>query len=757
MAGSVHWHLTAIFLASLLLPSLALTSPISAAAAECPSDTPDCSPPATAAAPAILAQQALAEQPGSEAQASLLQRYHRSWQHSSLWRGLTDGGLLPLPMLQLEWLQLHLAVRHAQQRLRARLDDQQSGLSRYQDLISSSLTLLLALALFIAARQLALRSTGLLLRWHDWVLKRANKRHLIKALARFVSGLAPLAPWLLLWLALQLLAQLFSAQGREGALHSPWWLPLAQWYVLLGILKLLGEWLLLRLCSSAGVFLNNDQTRELGDFAHRQIQQLMLPWLLLLLIELTLGPSLLYRIVELAAWLVLWWALARLLRHRRDEYLNNLKRLLPPASDPLVERFGKSGAFLLLAPLLLPLQLLLFSREYLDQLLADFDWYRALNARWFRLRTEALQSDDETTNAETAISAQYEQWFVAEERADLSPPMIDTGLLEAALKPIHAWQRDHTNENVLLVSGEKGIGKSTLMRRLAARIEKDVPELVVRELTVPAKTLSRAAILQQLGNLLDQDLSDGPAALARHDDTQAETVVLLDNAENLFLAEVGQLDGWRTLIDLTNTRLENLFWVIAIDNQSWAYLCNVFGREYQMRNVLRIKRWSQSEVRSLILSRHHLSDYRLRYDDTLLAARGADSGNLRNAEQRCFSLLWDSCRGIPMAALALWLTAIRCNAEEVTVSLPKLPVAAPLEKLGPKLQFVYAAIVTHENLTSAEISMVTNQPENVVRYALKAALEAEFIVRGDDGRYRIAPLWYHTVISYLTRKNMLHE
>ena len=26
-----------------------------------------------------------------------------------------------------------------------------------------------------------------------------------------------------------------------------------------------------------------------------------------------------------------------------------------------------------------------------------------------------------------------------------------------------------------------------------------------------------------------------------------------------------------------------------------------------------------------------------------------------------------------------------------------------------------------------------------------------------DGRYRLVPLWYHTVINHLTRKNLLHE
>jgi hypothetical protein len=71
--------------------------------------------------------------------------------------------------------------------------------------------------------------------------------------------------------------------------------------------------------------------------------------------------------------------------------------------------------------------------------------------------------------------------------------------------------------------------------------------------------------------------------------------------------------------------------------------------------------------------------------------------------------------------------------------------------------FVFSAIVTHENLTTEELVMVTNMQENVIRFAVKSALDADIIVRGSDGRYRITTLWYHTVVSSLNRKNMLHE
>ena len=213
----------------------------------------------------------------------------------------------------------------------------------------------------------------------------------------------------------------------------------------------------------------------------------------------------------------------------------------------------------------------------------------------------------------------------------------------------------------------------------------------------------------------------------------------------------------KTLLSLTNTRLENIFWLVVINNQSWAYLSNVFGRDYQFRNVLRAKRWSQHDIRSLILSRNHLSGFRIRYDDILLTSRGPEAGNIRNAEQRYFSLLWDACRGNAMLALQLWLSSVRTDANTVSVGLPTEPSVSQVDKLGSNLMFVYAAIVTHENLTSEEIVAATSLPDNVVRYALKTGFDAGFIQRSDDGRYRLVPIWYHAITNMLARKNLLHE
>lgn len=706
-------------------------------------------------------KEAVTEQISLVADTQHLSNYHLYWQNTSLLQHANnrDNKISLWSLLKFEY---NLAIStlsdlyvdwrtHVIDNSKA---DSDEPLGHFHELISTVLILISATIVFAVFHRLTKYSSSLLLYINDLITRKAPKQGWSKALARLFSSAAPLAPWVLLWLALHILTNQFS--DSHAALVN-WWAPLAELYIVYGLLCLLGEWLLLRISTSAGVFLGSEQNKQLSAHARHIAGWLILPWAVLLLIENWLGASLFYRLSEPLVWIVVWFALAALVNIRQQDYLDNLKQVLPEKLDPLLDRLMSKRLFACFATLLLPLQLIQFFLQYLDQLLIDFDWYRRLSARWFRMRTKVLTDQENEEAIDEDVPQQYERWFSPVGDSERDFPIITTGLMEAIRKPVDAWLSERTDENALVVTGEKGIGKTAALSRLQQALIEDNPELIVHRFSVPAKTTSPQAVHQLIGDQIGTDLSEGPAMLARTDEERPPTLVILDEAQNLFLADVEHLDGWRTLLNLTNVRVENLFWIVSINNQSWAYLCNVFGREYQIRNAIHAKRWSQNEIRSLILSRNHLSGYKIRYDDILLSSRGSEAGNLRNAEQRYFSLLWDSCRGVPMTALGMWLTSVRPHGRTVTVGLPQIPDSSVLEKLGSKLIFVYAAIVTHENLTFEEALRATNQQENVVRYALKSALDAEFIERSKDGRYRIASLWYQTVINYLARKNMLNE
>lgn len=621
---------------------------------------------------------------------------------------------------------------------------------RTQVIMNSGVPLLLIFPLRWLARHFASWTAGMLAALHNRLISGGIHHQGLRAITRFISGITPLVPWILLLWATTLLPPLQQETSAVGGA-----LPLLmQVYILYVLLKLAAEWFLFSVCQGAGSYLNADNTALLEQRARSFTSWLLLPWVLIALADYLFQHSVISRMLGAFVWLFSWVVISYLLNFYREELIQNLKRLLPEKTDPLIEKAGHGRFMSLLLPLWVPFNLVLFLRAFIIQLVAEFTWYQKLNARWFRMKNTVADNHEENEAGE-CTDDNYLRWFNAGN--DWDYPIIDTGLSAAIRKNFDAWFSERSDDNVLLITGEPGIGKKSAARRFAGSLQGENSGLQIHQLDVPAKTTAAADIYRMLGDALQLDLSTGPAALAAQDKQLQPTLIILNNAENSFLAEVGSFEGWRALLSLTNTHVQNIYWLIVINNQSWAYLCNVFGRDYQMRNVIRVKRWSQAEIRSLILSRNQQSGYRLQYDDVLIDPRSPVAGALRNAEQRYFSLLWDACHGIPVTALMLWKESVSTQRGVATVSIPRLPVGSGFEKSGPRMLFIFAAIVTHGNLTTAELVRVTNTAENIVRFALKSGLEAGMIRKGNDGRYAITALWYHTVVSTLNRMNMLNE
>ena len=627
----------------------------------------------------------------------------------------------------------------------------------YMPIVQNMLALVLGIAGFVLLAKLAHRSRRWALSLHEKVVAASGQRRWLRNASRLISGIAPMLPWLLLWFFLGQLAPLLDSPSTKVLL---WLLPFAHLYVIYGLASLVGEWLIGRVAQSANPYLSADQSRQVIAHSRKVAGWLIVPWFPLLVVWESLGPSLLYYLLAGLLGTSLYLAVGRLLALRSHDYLLCLQAILPSYLDPVAERLLTPWLFWLFAPLMLPVALVSFLVDFLDRVLADFDWYMRFKARWFRLRTKINneEDDEKANNTDTPEEGNYERWFAQELPEDSKLPFIDTGLVAAMEKTIERWHGDKTDENALVVVGEKGSGKSISIGKLQNALTDSCEGLEVINLKVPARTIQPDDIHRLVGDALNTDLvENGPAALVKSDESRAPTLLILDEAQNFFLASQGGLAGWRTVLSLVNARLDNVFWLLMINNQSWAYLCNVFGRDYQFRNVVRVKRWGQSDIRSLILSRNHLSGYQVSYDEVLLSSRGPEAGNVRNAEQRYFSLLWDASRGNPLVALRLWLTSIKVQGRRVQVGLPTPPSAGILDTMGENALFVYAAIATHGRLSSSEISAATCLPENVVRYALKSGFDAGFLKKTDDNRYRLVPLWYQPVISYLTRKNLLNE
>lgn len=582
--------------------------------------------------------------------------------------------------------------------------------------------------------------------------RRKLRSRLSLQLWRLVTGLTSLLPWLVGLAGLELLE--IGFRHNQLALLMPI-IPFGRLYILYGLTRLFCAWYLNRVNERAGVFISPVQGSSIHSQARRAAMLAMLPVLLHGLVELAIGPSLLLLYLRWLTAVTVFLGLSILLLPWRDTFICALQSFLPEKIDPWVERIVTPYSMFLLGPALSPALLAAMLVTFLHRALIDMDWYRKVMARSFKLRSAPadkitdIDSDPETCQA-------YQRWF-GPGPGDTDLPIIKVELFARIQDCLRPWLEQRSEENSLLLSGERGAGKSVALEHLQQWLQTEHPDINVRSISVPPKTCSKASVANLLANALADENIDNPAALVKTDGQRQPTVVILENAQNFFLRDVGSLEGWETVLAFTKARVANIFWVVSINNQSWAYLSRVFGGDYQFSAVLRTRPWSQSEIRSLILSRHQQTGFTLQYDDVLLSTRGPEAGSVRNAEQLYFSLLWDSCGGNPLLGLTLWLSSLTINGKKVVVGLPTEVSPSQLEHLSDELLFVYAALLIHENLTSDELVAATALTESTVRAALKSAFDTGFIKRSEDRRHRIMPLWYPAITKLLTRKNLLHE
>ena len=77
-----------------------------------------------------------------------------------------------------------------------------------------------------------------------------------------------------------------------------------------------------------------------------------------------------------------------------------------------------------------------------------------------------------------------------------------------------------------------------------------------------------------------------------------KTLILVNNAHNLFLAKVGGFQAFKVFVDTINVPTKNLFWCVAINRYAWNYLEHVFSRNRCFSVVQDIPAWSETDFAS---------------------------------------------------------------------------------------------------------------------------------------------------------------
>jgi len=412
-------------------------------------------------------------------------------------------------------------------------------------------------------------------------------------------------------------------------------------------------------------------------------------------------------------------------------------------------------------PLLLWIVFLHVGNQFV-QWSSRFDFSKKISARLFKRRLES--SEVEETGE--SIPPEYRKLFtydpLDDEEFKIEPSL---SLTPDLIEQVHSWSafvygedeiEDETEveEHSVAIYGPKGSGKSSLSNDLGHKL-KDVEVITLK---LNRRISSREKFLRFVSQRLNVELENGALDLRRLDSKLKKTVVIIDDAHNLFLSHVNGFDAYKTFLELINAQTRNIFWIAFFNDHAWNFLNNVFGRNQYFSSVLSMKKWKESDIQNMIMNRHKKSEFKLSFDEIINASRGQLEVNpYAHVETKFFRLLWEQSRGNPRVAIYLWLSSLsRKDHVTIKVGIPDDPETKYLTSLAEVSYFVYAEIVKHENMNSRELIQTSGLEEGIVRNALKQGLEGSFLYRSTTGRYRMTTRFQNDLISILKTKNMIY-
>lgn len=477
-------------------------------------------------------------------------------------------------------------------------------------------------------------------------------------------------------------------------------------------------------------------------------------FLALIIIEATVGRVYLYTLVYFVVLLYTIYQLIMECSKWEDELRKYAERRFAGA---IVERYSKIIAIFpsrLNAVLMFGFIISFQIFNIFVSLTENFEISKKISANLFKKQIEKIEASE---GADEAIPSEYKESF--------SPKSLDNQeeYVESAQKleprilgEISEWIEGKTEEHSLVIFGDKGIGKTTLLKRIEFELSQQ-EDLDLKYMKIPSKTVEKAnlyKLVQKIFNFEEESFN----IYNIDKKCTKKTVVFLDECQNIFLSKAGGFDAYHGLLNLINMNTDNIYWVMSFNKYSWLFLDRAFGRTQFVRNVFEVSGWSDNKIKELILKRHSKTKFKLSYDLLISATRSQDEiDKYSSVESKFFKLLWELSRGNPRAALFLWISALsRRNLSTFNVHVPRGAELEGVEKLSDELLFVVAGVLKHENLTASELESVTNLQRGLIRNALKIGMERRFLFRDERSRFMVDITTQYALIKYLRTKNFIY-
>ena len=257
------------------------------------------------------------------------------------------------------------------------------------------------------------------------------------------------------------------------------------------------------------------------------------------------------------------------------------------------------------------------------------------------------------------------------------------------------------------IIGEPGSGKTSFINAMETTVLRDCRifrmnfEQTYTEINSLAQALSPLFGKKSLKTFTDLE--------ARITKLPSKSVVILEDAHNLFLREVGGFDAMQKLMLLIARTSDQVFWICSIREFAWRYLDHVLDISANFPVVINTENLTREELEQVVLARNKVSGFSLRFlpGDVLKQRRkyrnASPQSQAEMAQHAYFNALQDVTDGNILSAIFYWLKSIRKVHEDELVIEPVSELKLHfLQGLHIDKLLTMAMIIQHGSLSSDE-------------------------------------------------------
>lgn len=307
-----------------------------------------------------------------------------------------------------------------------------------------------------------------------------------------------------------------------------------------------------------------------------------------------------------------------------------------------------------------------------------------------------------------------------------------------------------------LVIGENGSGKSSLFQNYLSTIKGSYK---VKYLSVNRFYSSENDFYELMQDIFEnKELDSDQKILELVNTATKQQIIVIDGLERVFIRKPGGFDCLHKLMSFMVSTNDQAFWICAVSLYSCNYLNKTISLKENFDYLIELNHLSSENVKGIVLKRHRLSGYFIKYKDELKEPPQKKNGiNYQlQLENDFFNELHRFAEGNISLSLYYWLESIsEFTDKDLYIKQFLPPDFSFLETLSAEKIYTLLLIVLHGKITTDSHAIICNQSIEKSRRVL-TILKEDSIVILKGNYYILNGILYRHVIELLKNKNLIH-